>query len=151
MGCSCPLVMSEPIYLGNLEDYQKCGGACSLHHTDPAILGHQSAKAHRSHLHWHPWTGPLVGSIWLLPVFSPLTGTYDAFRLHLTQWQLNSHPNLLHQGILARKVVSLLPTWHQPCLHGASAQPPHASPRPSLVCASILAFWNQWGSAYQLQ
>ena len=108
MVCSCPLVMSEPIYLDNLEGYQKCGGACSLHHTDPAILEHQSARSHMSHLHWHPWTGTPVGSILLVPVSSLLTGVFDAYSLHLIHWQLNNHQNLLCQGILVRRVVSLL-------------------------------------------
>ena len=100
--------MSEPIYLDNLEGYQKCGGACSLHHIDPAIPEHRSAKAHRLCLHWHPQTRTLVGSILLVPVSSLLTSIFDTYGLHLIHWQLNNHWNLLCQDILARRVVSRL-------------------------------------------
>ena len=56
MICSCPLVMSKPIYQDNLVGYQKSGDAYSLHHTDPAIPVHQSARFHKSHPHWHLWS-----------------------------------------------------------------------------------------------
>ena len=126
-------------------------GACSLHHTDPAIPAHRNARSHKSHLHWHPWTRTLVGSILPVPVFSLLTGAFNTYGLHLTHWQLNNHQSLLHQGVLVRRVVSLPSTsWHWSCLHGASVQPPCASPRHLLFCSSILSFWNVWDPTYQL-
>ena len=125
--------------------------ACSLHHTDRAIPVHRSTRSHNSHLHWHPWSRIWVGSILLVPVFSQLTSIFNAYGLHLTHWQLNSHLNLLLQGVLVRKVVSLPSTsWSQSSLCWASVQPTHASPRHLLFSSSILAFWDGWDSAYQL-
>ena len=142
MICSCPLAMSKPIYLDNLEGYHKCRGACSLHHTDPVIPVHQSARSHKSHPHWHPWSRIWVGSILLVPVSSPLASVFDACGLHLTCRQLNSHLNLLHQGILVRKGVTLPTTsWSQSTC---------ANPRYLLFSSSILAFGDGWDSAYQL-
>ena len=41
-------------------------------------------------------------------LLSACTGIFNASgNIHLTHWQLNSHLNLLHQGVLVRKVVSL--------------------------------------------
>ena len=133
--------MSKPTYQGNLEGYQKYGDACSLHHTDPAIPVHRSVRSHKSHPHWHLWSTIWVGSIFV----------FDACSLHLTHWQLNSHLNLLLQGVLVRKVLSLPSTsWSQSSLCWASAQPTHTSPRCLLFSSSILAFWDGWDSAYQL-
>ena len=102
-----PPVMSECIYQDNLEGYQKCGDACSLHHTDPAIPVHQSARSHESHPHWHMWSEIWVDSILLVPVFFSPAGIFNDCGLHLTHWLLNSHLNQLHQDILVKKVVSL--------------------------------------------
>ena len=121
MICSCPLVMSKPIYQDNLEGYQKCGDAYLLHHTDPAIPVHRSTRSHKSHPHWHPWSEIWVDSILLVPVFFLPTSVFDTCGLHMTHWLLNSHLNLLHQDVLVRKAVSLPSTsWSQSRLCWAS-------------------------------
>ena len=151
MRCSCPLVMSKPIYWDNLVGYQRCGGAYSIHHTGPAIPVHRSARFHRSHLHWHLWSEIWVDSILLVPIFLPPTGVSYACGLHQTHWLLSSHLNLLLQDIPVRRVV-ILPSssGDQSCLSWAPAWPTHTNPRFFLLHSSILSFWNGRDSAYQL-
>ena len=105
--CSCPLVMSEPIYRDNLVGYQRCGGAYLLHHTGPAIPVHRSTRFHRSHLHWHPSSEIWVDSILLVPIFFLPAGISYACSRQQTHWLLSGHLSLLLQDVPVRRVVIL--------------------------------------------
>ena len=64
--------MSESIYQNNLEGYQKCGDAYTLHHTDPAMPCTSEAPYLIGHICIDICEVRIqVGSILLVPVFSP--------------------------------------------------------------------------------